>query len=350
MVRKKFPWSTETAYRSPHIKEIKEFFGKNIYEVPGGSTFANVADAIERYSPRKTIDLRHVFVLPRSQKEKRSYDLGLLVSDTENIIFANEKELRQYGALWKITDEEFNESHSNLLKYAWPTTLKYKKKFMERVKASQARKEIQFEPRFRYEAVEQDVKDGIYNAWDYIILIKGGIGFYNNHCRGKHFDIDPSNNCWIVQVPSDEGLKEGSDQKIYDTIIEYIPKKERAMRYYTGSCTCPDYKARKRDNVNPICKHQVSAVAELASHGVELDEIMPFPTSKAFKLHEKVDCMLYPEGSRTDTSKDAIIGAYIIKKTNLKQEDLQYAYINSLFTTNPEYVVDLHRSYRKYII
>lgn len=341
MSRKRLPWSTETAYRSPSRSEIKNHFGKNIYEVPGGASLEDIIRYLDRYWPEKTLDLENCVLLPRSQKEILFHELGLLPSDTENIIYSDEKDWRRFGILWEIRPREFNESHSNLLKRAWPTTLKYRKKFLKRVKAAQVGKDVPFEPRFRYDAVMQDVKYGKYNAWDSVISLKGGMKFYNDHCRGEHFKIkNDGNNRWIVKIPSDEGFKEGSEQKIYETIIEYIPEKERAMRYYTGSCNCPDYEARKRDNVNPICKHQVSAVAELATRRVKLDEILPFPKKNAFRLHKIADCMLY-RGGRTDTSKDAIIRAYIDYKIND---------INSLFTTNPAYVIGLHRGYHTYSI
>lgn len=340
MVRKKLPWSTETDYRSPSIKEIKEFFGKNIYEVPAGATLEDIIDALDRNWPEKTLDLENWVPLPRSQKEILFHKLGFLESDTENIIYSNEKDWNRYGNFWEIRPEEFNKAGSNLLKDAWPNSLRKRKEFLGNVKKSHVDEGIPFEPRFRYDAVEQ-VDNGIYNVWDYMTPIKGGAKFYNDHCRGEHFDIEPDgNNRWIVQMPSDR-QQQGESEKKYKVVIEYPEKKQRAMRYYTGSCECPDYRSKKRKNVNPICKHQISAVAELAGYGVKLDEILPFPIRNAFRVHEKVDCMLYPGGKKTDTSEDAIIRAYIDYKIND---------INSMFTTNPAYARNLHRSYHTFSI
>lgn len=337
MIRKKFPWSTETAYRSPSITEIKEHFGENIYEVPAGATLEDIIDALDRNWPGKTLDLKNCVLLPRSQKEILSHELGFLESDTEHIIYWNEKDWNRYGNFWEIRPEEFNKAGSNLLKDAWPGSLRKRKEFLKNVKKSHVDEGIPFEPRFRYDAVEQ-VDNGVYNVWDYMAPIKGGAKFRNDHCHGGHFKIEVGgNNRWIVKVPSDKQSQGGQPEKIYDVIIEYPEKQQRALRYYTGSCECLDYRSKRRKNVNPICKHQVSAVAELAGYGVKFDEILPFPT-RAFNLYEKVACMLYPEGRRTDTSEDAIIRAYI---------DYNINDINAMFTTNPAHVRKLHHAYWK---
>ena len=339
MVRKKFPWSTETAYRSPSIKEIKEFFGKNIYEVPAGATLEDIIDALERNWPKKTLDLKNCVLLPRSQKEILSYEIGLLDSDTENIVYSNEKDWNRYGNFWEIRPEDFNKAGSNLLKDAWPRSLRKRKAFLENVKKSHVDEDIPFEPRFRYDAVEQ-ADNGVYNVLDYMALMKGGAKFYNDHCRGEHFKIDVGgNNRWIVHVPSDKHAEGDQPEKMYDVIVEYPERKQRALRYYTGSCECPDYRSKRRKNVNPVCKHQVSALEELASCGVELGETLPFTTRNAFRVHKKADCMLYPGGKKTDTSEDAIIRAYI---------DYNINDINTMFTTNPDYARKLHGGYHTF--
>ncbi|MFH1127168.1 MAG: hypothetical protein V1718_03595, partial [archaeon] len=276
----------------------KKRFGRDVYVVPPGATLEDIIRALERKWPHDTLDLKNSVLFPKSFDEVLSYELDILPTDFELIKYSDEREWNRYGKPWTISSSTFDDVHSNLLKGAWPESLRRRKKFLAGVKKSRVDEEVYFEPRFRYDAVKQDFEGGEYNFWDYMILIKGAIKFYREHSSGTHVTEDDvkcqGNHRWLVNVLSDVGDEDA--RKTYETVIEYKERKQtqRAMRYFIGSCDCADYESRKREGVNPICKHMVYAAAELACLGAELAEILPFPTRHALRLYEKLGTFVYP--------------------------------------------------------
>ncbi len=337
MVQRLESWQRRDEYRSPSITRIQKDFKDHIFSVPSGSTIEDIIDYLDgHWHNRETLDLENCVLLPQHAQEVLYYNLGSLKkhlsTDTERINLADENDFIQYGAHWIISQKEFNEVGSNLLEDAWNHSLQNRKKFL---KTTENRKPA---IRFRYDAVRQDWHPStgkeIYNVWDYMTLLKGGAKFYTEHGKGNHLEFEMEGNaCWVARVPSDS-----NPDKIYRTVISYREGKEKTMRNFTGSCSCPDYARRKNNNTNPICKHMAYAVSELACHikDVEtLPEIIPFPTINALKLHEKIDYMLYACAEKTDTSKDILMRAYIDQKVN---------YLPLLFSSSPHYPRKIHDS------
>ncbi|MEA3229550.1 MAG: hypothetical protein U9P44_01420 [archaeon] len=333
-------WSRKMEYRPATQKEILDRFEDNVFVVPPASTPGDVVKYLGKKWPGYTLDLRDCVLIPSPPEEKLLHALKILPTDTEFIKWSDETGWNMQGNFWEIQNSEFNTAGSNLLKYAWLHSLQRRKKFLDRVCDNSG--EVPFEPRFRYDAVRQDMPlrddEKVYNVFDYVTLLKGGAKFYNEHVSGKHLDIEPvGENYWVAQVPSDK-----DPEKMYGTTISFVRGKQRTLRYFTGSCTCPDHsKKSARSHINSVCKHMVYAVAELACHignVKKIDEILPFPTFRAFELNDKLDWLLYPGGRRTDTSKDVVMRAYVDKHIDDP---------GSLFTTNPGYVSHLHRAYRE---
>ena len=343
MPQKTKPWSKKTKYKPLTTGQIKKRFKDKIHIIPPKSTFKHIIQELRKIGNTHALNLENCVLLPKHPDEVLSYNLhGDPETDTEHINYSDETDWNIYGNFWQISQNDFKEKRSNLMKSVYPFSLNKRKEFIDKVKKRKVDQGIQFEPRFRYDALKQDwppwtKHETTYNLWDYITAIKGGAKFYTEHSEGNHLEFENiDNNAWIAEVPADS-----NPEKTYKTTIEYIKQKQPTLQNFIGTCTCPDHKKRSTNNRNRICKHIFYATTELACHTNRLPETFPFPKLSAFNLNEKLDNLIYPQGQKTDTSKDTLMRAYIDYKINN---------ITTLFTTDPKYTQRLHSAYKEIMI
>ncbi|MBW6461723.1 MAG: hypothetical protein K0B07_01630 [DPANN group archaeon] len=339
MPKQKKPWSKKTKYTPLKTSQIKKQFKDQIHTIPPKSTFKHIIQEFVKTGNTHTLNLENCVLLPKHPAEVLSYKHhGNPQTDTEHINYSDETDWNIYGNFWEISLNDFQAKKSNLMKPIYPYSLHKRKEFMNRVKKRKVDQDIQFEPRFRYDALKQDWSpwtkhEATYNLWDYVTAIKSGAKFYTEHTNGNHLEFENIDiNVWFAEVPADS-----NPEKTYTTTIEYIKGKQPILQHFIGDCTCPDHKKRSTENRNRICKHIFYAMYELACHSDRLPETFPFPKLSAFHLNEKLDNLIYPESKRTDTSKDTILRAYIDYKIND---------ITTLFTTDPIYAQRLHTAYK----
>ena len=340
MPQKTKPWSKKTEYRPMTTGQINKRFKDHIHTIPPKSTFEHIIQELAKTGNTHTLNLENCVFLPKHPEEVLSYNIhNLPETDTELINYSDETDWNIYGNFWQVSINDFKEKRSNLMKPVYPHSLSKRKQFIKRIKTKKVDQDIPFEPRFRYDALKQDWPPWIkhettYNLWDYITAIKGGAKFYTEHIKGKHLEFENvDNNTWIAEVPADSNPEE-----TYRTTIEYIKNKQPILQNFIGTCTCPDHQKRSTDKRNRICKHIIYATTELACHIDKLPETFLFPKLNAFHLNEKLDNLIYPQGQKTDTSKDTLIRAYLDYKIND---------ITTLFTTDPKYAQRLHIAYKE---